>query len=157
MKIAILGLGNDIISDDAVGLLAARQLRQKLDGLADVIESSVSGIALMELLIGYEKAIIVDAIHTGSCSPGTIKVLQKDELDEVAAPSPHYAGLPEILALANQLQLDFPQDIEIFSIEVADPFTIGGEMSEPVLKALPDLVRTVEEQVQKWCGELMHA
>ncbi|HOS44477.1 MAG TPA: hypothetical protein PK794_12355, partial [Armatimonadota bacterium] len=63
--ILILGLGNDIISDDAAGLLVARMVREELAGVADVVESSLSGLALLELLLGYARVVIVDAEGTG--------------------------------------------------------------------------------------------
>ncbi len=157
MKTIVLGLGNDLIGDDAVGILAARSLKEKLAGQADVIESSVSGIALMELLMDYQRAILVDAIHTGECAPGTINILEAEELAPVAAPSPHYAGLPEILSLAKQLQLNFPQEFKIFSIEVEDPYTIGGGLTPAVEAALPNLEQRVMDQVQAWSGEMSHA
>lgn len=157
MKTIVLGLGNDLIGDDAVGILAARSLKEKLAGQADVIESSVSGIALMELLMDYQRAILVDAIHTGECAAGTINILEAEELAPVAAPSPHYAGLPEILSLAKQLQLDFPQEFKIFSIEVEDPYTIGGGLTPAVEAALPNLEQRVMDQVQAWSGEMSHA
>jgi len=148
MKTIVLGLGNDLIGDDAVGILAARSLAQNLNSAADVMECSISGIALMELMTGYDRAILIDAIYTGKYPPGTIRLLTASDLDAVAAPSPHYAGLPEILALAKQLQIPFPQDFKIFSIEVADPFTIGGDLTDNVRQALPELVRRVREEVE---------
>jgi Zn finger protein HypA/HybF involved in hydrogenase expression len=39
------------------------------------------------------------------------------------APSPHYAGLPEMLAVAERLKLNFPKEFKIFAVEVEDPCT----------------------------------
>lgn len=156
MKTLVLGLGNDLLSDDGLGILAARALKEKLNGLADVVESSVSGVALLELFLGYERAIVIDAIRTTLQPPGTISELTPSDLDSVMAPSPHYAGLPEVLALADRLDLDFPKDIKIFAMEIADPYTVGGDLSEPVKKALPELIQRVEAHVRERCGEVTH-
>ena len=51
----VLGLGNDILADDAVGLLAARALRPSLDDSVDVLETSVHGVALIDLLIAEDR------------------------------------------------------------------------------------------------------
>jgi hydrogenase maturation protease len=72
VKILILGLGNELLSDDAVGILAARVLKERLGDKADVVESSLSGMALLDLLVGYERAILIDAVKTGRTPPGTI-------------------------------------------------------------------------------------
>ena len=139
MKTLVLGLGNDILADDAVGVLAARALTDKVNGRADVKETSEHGIALLDHLLGYERAILIDAIQTGSHEPGTILEIDPASLSAVYAPSPHYAGLPELLAIAEGLKLDFPRHFRIFAVEVADPLTIGGAMTPAVRAAIGDL------------------
>lgn len=146
----VLGLGNELLSDDAVGILAARALKERVSDQADVVESALSGMALLDLFVGYDKAIIIDAIKTGRCAPGTICVLSPNDLGAVLAPSPHYAGLPELMAVARQLQLEFPKEIKIFALEVEDPYTIGQAMSEPVQRALAELVQRVVLQIERW-------
>lgn len=150
MKTLVLGLGNELLSDDAVGVLAVRTLKEHLQDKADVVESSLSGMALLDLFIGYERAIIIDAVQTGRAPPGTIYELSPNDLGTVLAPSPHYAGLPELIATAQRLHLDFPKEIKIFAMEVEDPYTIGGTLSPGVAQALRDLVQRVEEQVAHW-------
>lgn len=154
MKLLVLGMGNDIISDDAAGLEAARRLRPRIGDIADVAETSVSGVALLELFVGYERAIVIDAIKTGKDEPGTIKEWFPENLDAVQAPSPHYFGMPELLALAKQLELEFPSEIKIFSIEAEDPHTIKEGLTPAVEAALPGLVRLVEAQAKAWAKEL---
>ncbi len=150
MKPLVLGLGNELLSDDAVGVLAARALKERLKDRADVVESALSGLALLELFIGYERAIIIDAIKTGRQAPGTICELGPADLGPIAAPSPHYAGLPELLATAQQLQLNFPEEIKIFALEVEDPYTVGGGLSPSAEQVLEELIRRVEQQIERW-------
>ncbi len=155
MKTLVLGLGNEVLSDDGVGILAARVLKEALDGRADVIESSLAGLALLEYFIGYERAIVIDAVKTGRCPAGTIYELSPDELDSALAPSLHCAG--EMLAVAERLKLDFPKEIRIFAVEVADPYTIGGPLSPPVRKAFKELLQRVESLVKRWQQEAVPA
>lgn len=150
MKILILGLGNELLGDDAVGVLAARALKERLQDKADVIESSLSGMALLDLFIGYEQAIIIDAVKTGRNPPGTIYELSPTDLSTVLAPSPHYAGLPELIVTAQRLHLDFPTEIKIFAIEVEDLYTIGEKLSPAVARALGELVQRIERQAAQW-------
>lgn len=150
MKTLILGLGNELLGDDAVGILAARALKERLKDKADVVESALSGMALLDLFMGYERAIIIDAVKTGQSPPGTIYELTPSDLSTVLAPSPHYAGLPELIATATALTLDFPKVIKIFAMEVEDPHTVGGKLSPPVAQALEKLVQRVEGQIARW-------
>ncbi len=150
MKVLVLGLGNELLSDDAVGILTVRRLSEELKGQADFAESAVCGLALLDYFIGYDKAIIIDAIKTGQNSPGTVMSLDSDHIPAVAAPSPHYAGLPELLALSNELKIDFPQEIKIFAVEVADPYTIGGKISPAVVNGMRELFDLVARQLREW-------
>jgi hydrogenase maturation protease len=147
MKTLILGLGNDLLGDDAVGILAARELAVRLEGRTDVdvVESPLHGVALLEHFIGYDRAIIIDAIRTGTRPPGSIIEIDPDDLKPAKSASPHYAGIPELFAIAKELELEFPKEVRIIAIEVEDPYTIGGEMTEKVRLALPELLRRVEE------------
>ena len=149
-KTLILGLGNELLGDDAAGVIAARQLRKRLGEKVKVIETSLAGLALLEILIGYDQVIIIDAIQTNKYPPGTIYELNDSDLDSVIAPSPHYAGIPEMLALAQQLQLEFPKKIKIFALEVADPYTIGKGLSKSVENAMESLINRVQDQVNNW-------
>ena len=146
----VLGLGNDLAGDDAIGVLVARALLVELDGVADVVESSASGMALIEVLAGYDRAVIVDAIVTGRHVPGTIVEMGMDEVGHVLAPSVHQAGLPELAAVASRLGLGFPSQTRVLAVEVADPYTLGAGLSEPVAGALEELVQRVREQVRRW-------
>ena len=64
MRTLVLGLGNDLAGDDAVGVLVARALYVELDGVADVVESSAAGLALIEGEKGKENGADVIAIMT---------------------------------------------------------------------------------------------
>jgi hydrogenase maturation protease len=149
MKILILGLGNDILGDDAVGILAAREIASRLADRPeiDVVETSMHGVALLEFFIGYDRAIIIDAIHSGKHQPGTIIEIKTSDLKPVISPSPHYAGIPEMFAIAEQLGLEFPSYIQIVALEVEDPYTIGADMTDSVQNALPDLITKVLSMV----------
>jgi len=148
MNILVVGLANDILGDDAVGVLAARELKPQLEGPAEVIETAMHGLAILDLFIGYEHAILIDAIQTREHPPGTILEIDPGDLRPVYAPSPHFAGLPEMLAIAEQCEIDFPDDFRIFAIEVEDPYTIGGEMCPAVQASIPAVCTRVIEAAE---------
>lgn len=150
MRTLVLGLGNELAGDDAVGPLVARAVRNELAGLADVEESSGSGLALIEVLAGYDRAVVVDAILTGRSPPGTILEMGLREVGRVVAPSTHQAGLPELAAIAARLGLTFPERTVVLAIEVVDPYTLGAPLSPPVAAAIPGLIRRVRAIVEAW-------
>lgn len=148
----VLGLGNELAGDDAVGVLVARAVGEDLEDVADVVESAASGMALIEVFAGYERAVVVDSIVTGRNPPGTIVRMGLGDVGRVVAPSLHQAGLPELAAVAERLGLGFPSRTEVLAVEVVDPYTLGAGLSGPVAAAVPELVRRVREQVLRWEG-----
>ena len=72
MRTILIGLGNPILTDDGVGVKVAyeieRRLGENVPANLTITEASVGGLRLMELMEGYDRAIIVDAIQTISPS-----------------------------------------------------------------------------------------
>ncbi|MBU1941107.1 MAG: hydrogenase maturation protease, partial [Candidatus Thermoplasmatota archaeon] len=63
MKTIILGVGNPILSDDGVGLHVIQQLKKCIKNpQIHLDEALTGGMNLLDLLIGYDKAIIIDAV-----------------------------------------------------------------------------------------------
>lgn len=150
----LLALGNDILSDDGVGFLAARALRGQFpcDSL-EIIESGEAGLALLEFLEGRERVLILDSAVTGRAEPGTILEFTPDDFRNVVAPSPHYAGLPEVLELGGRLGVAMPRQICVLALEVADPFTIREELTPAVRDALPRFIARAAELLAEWTRE----
>jgi hydrogenase maturation protease len=72
VKTIVLGLGNTILRDDGAGIYVARALRERLGGAADVREAELAGMDLIEMLRGYDRAYIVDAIQLDGEDPGVV-------------------------------------------------------------------------------------
>ena len=153
MRTLVLGLGNEYAGDDAVGVLAVRALRDELAGHADVAESGASGLALLEVFSGYDRAVVVDSIRTGRRPAGTIVEAGLAELGLAIAPSLHQAGMPELAAVARRLGMGFPDRTRVLAVEVAGPLMFGAPLSEPVAAAIPSLGRRVLDQVKHWASE----
>ena len=150
MKTLILCLGNGLLGDDGIGILAAGELKNELGGRADIIATGLHGAALLDIPVGYRKVIVIDAIYMTGFPPGSVIELNLDELRTVMSPSPHYSGLPELILLAEQMQLDFPEEIKIFAVEVDNPYTVGKEMSSSVVRSLGKLIPCVKAYVDWW-------
>ncbi|MBI5022419.1 MAG: hydrogenase maturation protease [Ignavibacteriales bacterium] len=140
--VLVLGLGNDILGDDAVGLLAARELKILFHDKVDVVEAAVSGFEIMEILEGYESVLLLDAVVTKAHPPGYILELSKEQFKNVVAISPHYMGLPEVFQLAEEMKIKFPKIIRILAMEIIPPYDIKEGLSEPIQESFPQFVET---------------
>jgi len=145
MKTLILGLGNPILGDDRVGLKVAALVRQCLppDSTIEVDEDYWGGLRLMERLVGYDRAIIVDAICTGAHPPGTVLRLGPDDIAAQHTASAHDVNLPTALRLAAALNLKMPEDIRIIGIEADNVLEFAEQCTPAVAAALPRAVGAV--------------
>lgn len=148
MALVILGLGNDLLGDDGVGLLAARALQECEDSDVAVRTSAQSGLYLLEHLQGFEDAIVMDSV--AGDHPGDVRELRGAEVEDVQVPSAHYVGLPEALALARAAGLSVPRRLRIFGVEIDVAQRIGAEPSTPVVSAVPRLLREVVRVAREW-------
>ena len=94
-KTLILGLGNPILSDDGVGLVVAERLKGRVDGV-DVIATPLTGLHLLDLLVGYDALFLIDAMITTEMPPGELKFISPDEIS-LPTLSSHGFNLLEIL------------------------------------------------------------
>jgi hydrogenase maturation protease len=148
MRILVLGLGNPILSDDSVGLKVAQALKGRFDEQnVTVVESSASGLDLLDLILGYEKVIVIDAIKTEGGKVGNIHRLVPEDFDAASPHWPHTIDLLTALNLGKKLGLPLPYQIVIFAIEVSDVKTFGEECTPEVERAIPTAVEMVVNEV----------
>jgi hydrogenase maturation protease len=152
-RMRLLGLGNEILADDAFGILVAQEARRTFDGQLDVVCSAASGFHLLDDLLGAPHLVVVDTIVTGTAQPGTIHVLRADQFTNVPGGSPHSVGLFEVMAAARQLNLAVPREMTIIAVEAADCTTVGGGMHPDVRAA----ARAVVELIGHLLREVEHA
>jgi len=151
MRILILGLGNPILSDDGVGNRIAQELEGKLSQRQGVTvqETSMSGLSLIDLLAGYDKAIIVDAIRTAEGKPGEIYRLSPDAFNNTRhASSPHDVNFATALELGNRLGMALPKEIVVYAIQAADTSTFSEKFTPEVAKAIPVCVKMIIKELK---------
>ena len=144
-KVLLLALGNELLSDDSVGLRVAAALRERFSAQPNltVTESHEMGLSLLDLIVGFEDLVLLDAIQTGQAAPGFVHELDGDDLKALPAVSPHFLGVGEVLALGRKLGMQVPARVEILAIEVQDPFTLATELTPALAIALPQIIERV--------------
>jgi hydrogenase maturation protease len=145
MRTLVLGLGNPILSDDAVGLHVASAVSERLgpDSAIEVDTDCWGGLRLMERLVGYERAVIIDAICTGDYPAGTVLLLGVDDVPTEHSGSAHDVNLPTALKLAATMGLVMPQQITIIAVAAQNVLELGEALSPAVAAAVPAAVERV--------------
>lgn len=151
-KTLVLGLGNPLVTDDSVGLRVVAELKAHLADRADIEigEDYWGGLRLMERMVGYDRAIVIDAIVTGA-PPGTIHRLYPASIPTQRSASAHDVTLPTALALGRQTGAHLPPDeaILLVGIEAEDILTFGDACTPAVQAAIPLAVQEVLEALDR--------
>jgi hydrogenase maturation protease len=140
----IIGLGNEFTHDDAVGLIAARRLREQ--GLpAEEHEGDL--LTLIERWKHEENLILIDAISSGAM-PGTLHRLDVSDSfpnRDLFKNSTHALGLADAVEMSRTLGT-LPPHVIVFGIEVRD-VTAGMGLSSEIEQSLPLLVDQVRKSI----------
>ncbi len=153
MKTLVLGLGNTILTDDGVGVRvaqAAAETCQKDD--VTFAEASVGGLRLLDVIAGYDRVIMVDAIQTRDGQPGDLYRLAPSNLHaSLHSGSTHDLTLPGALALGRGMGLTLPEDenFVIIAIQAKDVLTFGETCTPPVAAAIPRAVEMVLAELER--------
>lgn len=147
MRTIILGLGNPIMGDDGIGCRIIEEIERKL---ADNVRENIAiepfyrgGIALMERLVGFDQALIVDAIMGLGGEIGSIHRLTLDDLPTMTADSPHDTSLKTAIEMGSRLGTPLPSDIIIFAIEIKYSLEFSEELSPPVEASIQEVTQMV--------------
>ena len=143
MDTLVLGVGNPVLTDDAVGFRVAHLIQAAKPTLT-VIETAEAGLTLLELITGYERVIIIDSVKTGWAKPGTLHPLTLEQIDPSwNFCSTHGIDIRMAFELAHKLDYNLPAKISIYGIEVEDNKSFGEKCTEKVEQSIPRMAREI--------------
>lgn len=147
MKTLVVGLGNPILGDDGVGWKVAEKIKQQLtpDSPVDVEFLSLGGISLMEHLIGYECAILVDAVASDQ-ETGSVIISKLNEMPDYSAfhiASAHDTSLQNALKLGRSMGVSLPREVIVVGIATDRIYDFSEELSPAVARAIPKATEIV--------------
>ncbi len=147
----ILGIGNEILTDDGIGPKLVRELEHTLN-LPDVVfrTASLGGLEIIDLIRGYTHVIIIDAIRTKTGKPGTVYHLTPDDFRETLHVSNfHDISFLPALELAKRMKIEVPEHIDIIAIEIVEDLTFSNEFSPEIAKNYDDIKRRVLDLISR--------
>jgi len=149
--IAILGLGNTLLSDEGVGVHALERLRAAYAFPAHVrlLDGGTKDIELVGWLEGVDRLLVLDAVATNE-PPGTLVRLAGDQLPAHPglALSPHQMGLRDLLATMELLDC-VPAEIVLWGLTPASLETSVG-LSPTVAVQMDALVEQALAELRCW-------
>jgi hydrogenase 3 maturation protease len=143
-RIAVLGVGNEMRSDDAAGILIARALSRRECATHDdhllIVEAGHAPENRTGELRRFapDLVIIIDAADMGG-KPGTIQWIPEESIDGMSA-STH--SLP-LSMLARYLVLDLHCTVKLLGIQPVSN-DVGGKVGPQVLRAVDEIVEELD-------------
>jgi hydrogenase maturation protease len=151
VRTLVLGVGNPILSDDGVGIHVARELKKKGVPGVDVEELAASGLELLDVVRGYDKVIIIDAIQTEGGVPGQLHYLEEKDFERsIHGSSPHGINIATALALGRRIvPREMPKEVVFLAVEAEDLVNVSEMLTEKVARAVPEAVARIEKELRK--------
>ena len=153
MKTIVLGVGNSILCDDGVGIHVVRQLKKHVKDRNVIIDEALTGeMNLLDLILGYDKAILIDALKTRKTQIGKVYRYSIDDFKTGHTCNPHDVSLPEAIELAKKIgEEKIPQESIAIGIGINDnsnnTLVFGEDLSSLVANAIPKAVNMTLSEI----------
>lgn len=152
--VLVLGVGNELFTDEGLGVVAAQAIAQlHLPGV-EVLDGSTLGLALLPSLAGRDAVLLLDAAVGGDAQPGDLLVLRDDEVpaSRHLTMSAHQIGVSEALATAELAGCRPPRLAAVGMVPVS--LATGHGLSTAVAQQIPQMVQTACKILQEWGVEV---
>jgi hydrogenase maturation protease len=150
-RIAVLGVGNVLMSDDGLGPFAVRVLEAEyeLSEAVEALDVGTPGLDFTPYLADADAVIVVDTVRSDA-APGTVKLYNREQL--LATPplprtSPHEPGLREAL-MATELTDCSPEELLLVGV-VPESNAAGPGLTDTVREAVPDALAAVIDELKR--------
>lgn len=152
MKIVILGIGNTILRDDGVGIYVSRKLKKLLHHPdIEIKETQFSGLALMDLLEGFDLAFIIDSIMIENDKVGKIYKIEEEDFEYENSPkSIHHFNIFNAVALGRKINIKMPVRMIIYAVSVSDSSTFDEHFSPKIQSAILSISDSIKEDIQSY-------
>jgi hydrogenase maturation protease len=154
--ILILGVGNDILTDDGIGPKIVKQLSQEIiDDRICFDNVCLGGLEILEYIRGYKYVYFIDAIKTIDGKIGDVYFLQTSDFKETS----HLSNLHDVsfltaLKMGEELNFDIPLSIRIAAVEILEDMEFNVELTPQLAEKYDEAYYEVHSEIQKWLDEI---
>lgn len=151
VTINVIGIGNEIMADDAVGLAILRELEADPIQGVNFIYGGTSGMEILPMVQDADYLLVLDGLKQGQ--PGDVAVLVGDQIPRLLQQqlSPHQVGLLDLLSAA-RLTGQEPDNVAVVGITARD-VEFRTSLSEEISAAIPEAVQRARQLLKEWTAE----
>jgi hydrogenase maturation protease len=150
-RVAVLGLGNILLSDEGAGVHAVNALKSRFTfhPQVDIIDGGTMGLDLLPLFQTRDRVLIVDAVDFNK-APGHVGVIEGAHIPSVlnSKLSVHHIGLSDVL-LAAKLMRNVPPEVCLIGIQPKF-LDVGLDMTEEIQVKLDTLIALALQKLKEW-------
>jgi hydrogenase maturation protease len=158
MKVIILGIGNAILGDDGVGVHVAHEVKKRIQHPDIVVDEAITGgMNLLDLILGYDKAILIDAVKSDDGNPGGVKRIPIGDFNTMHSCNPHDVSLIEAIEMAKKMgETRIPGEIIVIGVLLKEiPCEFGEALSHDIAAAVPKAVEMTLNEVKNVENNMM--
>ena len=150
-KTLVIGIGNEILSDDGIGPRLVRSLSEMIDDPdVNFTTAFCGGLEIMENIRGYGKAVIIDAIHTVNGKPGDVYYFTPSDFMETSNLSNlHDVNFITALHLGNILELNLPSELSIVAVEITEDRVFSEKFTPALEIQYPEILKEVSALIKR--------
>jgi len=146
----VIGVGNTLLSDDGVGVHAARRLQTdpRLPAGVTILDGGTLGLELIPYASDASRLLFLDAVNA-AVSPGTLTRMTGSELLGCSGGwNVHQLGVADLIAALALVSAE-PQEIVVLGLQPG--YTDWGTSLSPEIEsALPALVDAALSELGRW-------
>jgi len=151
VKVLILGMGNPILTDDGVGIVVAKALEGKVMG-ADIATSAMIGFDLLDVVTGYDKVYLIDAMCTRDGMVGEVKKISKEGgAGTMHLFTSHGIHFFELMELGKRCGLNMPEIGAVYGIEIGDSVCFGSSLTLELQERLGSIMDNILGDISGTC------
>lgn len=146
----ILGLGNDWLKDDGIGVRIVRDIygRNVFQNI-DFDYSEIGGLEIMERISGYDAVFFVDALKGKKYQCGEVRFFSPDNFEETLHLSHvHDVDFKTLLTLAPVLNVHIPAFIRVIGIAGEEFLVFGHELSATLENTYSSILLKIENYIR---------
>lgn len=150
-RLAVIGLGNVLMGDDALGptVIGALEAQYEFPPEVAVLDLGTPGLDLTPYLLGLDAAVVVDTVSAPAAAGAIVLYRREEILKTPPQPrlSPHDPGLKEAL-LTVAFAGEGPREVLLVGV-VPDKVTTGIGLTAAVRAAVPDAAVAVIRELER--------
>ena len=149
-RVVVLGVGNELLTDEGLGVVAARALSEcDLPGV-EVVEAGTPGLSMLAAIADREAVLILDAVASDTAGPGDVVVLRDQEVPRARSmfQTAHQVGVPDAIEAA-ELAGCRPSKLAVVGM-VPACLDVGYGLSQTICARLGALVQAAQVVLREW-------